>query len=353
MSILEEWGQREREAYWAWEKRDDTGLIRACEPLIRSLAKSIAKDARRGRSDDLSQPSRHRGFEQGRQREAALAEDGLREVVEVVDFDDLYSVGCQAVLAVKERYDPDRKKPFQAFAYKRIRGAMRDLLAEKQKREAEQASLHNSEVAPRDQIEQLVALAEQGELDDSFLTEGVALFLVGYETLDDWRTFIQSAPFEIVQFFWWFLYQHADELDPKVGRANRKAMMGAATLRYYYLRFEAAAESGAQFKEISGPLHMETIEKQRKADGARPAKIDNKPMGRILRLRSSEKPIAGDTIRRWRERRAKAGAPPLMKEDGSFHLESQDDFDAFAEYFMRIADPRAWDRLQRRRQQNS
>jgi len=129
--------------------------------------------------------------------------------------------------------------------------------------------------------------------------------------------FYPKRPFEIVRFFWWFLYQFADELDPKVGRAKREAMMGAATWRYYYLRFEAAAESGAQFKEISGPLHMETIERQRKAYGARPAKIDNKPMGRLLRLGSSEKPMAGDTIRRWRERRAEAGAPPLMKEDGS------------------------------------
>ena len=130
-------------------------------------------------------------------------------------------------------------------------------------------------------------------------------------------------------------------------------MLGAATWRYWHLSFEVATKSGAQFKEISGPLHMDTIEKQRKADGARPAKLDNKPMGRVLRLRSSEKPIAGDTIRRWRERRAKAGAPPLMKEDGSFLLESQEDFDAFAEDLMRIADPRAWNRLQRRRQQNS
>ena len=130
-------------------------------------------------------------------------------------------------------------------------------------------------------------------------------------------------------------------------------MLGAATLRYYELRFRVAADSGAQFKEISGPLHMETIEKQRKADGARPARLDNKPLGRILRLRSNEKPIAGDTIRRWRERRAEAGAPPLMKEDGSFLLESQEDFDAFAEYLLQIADPRAWRRIQRRRQQNS
>ena len=317
MSMPEEWGQREREAYWAWEKGDDTGLIKACEPLIRNLAKSIAENARRGRSDHLSQPSRHRKFEQGRQKEAALAEDGLREAIEVVDFDDLYHVGCQAVLDIKERYDPDRKKSFQVFGRKRIRGAMRDLLAEKQKREAEQASLDSTEAAPRDPTARLVALVDQGELDDSFITEQVALFLSRHEIHDDWHDFIQSAPFEKVRFFWWFLYQYADELDPKVGRAKRKAMLGVATWRYWHLRFKAAADRGAKFVEISGPLHVETIERQRKAYGARPAKIDNKPMGRLLRLGSSEKPMAGDTIRRWRERRAEAGAPPLMKEDGS------------------------------------
>jgi hypothetical protein len=110
---------------------------------------------------------------------------------------------------------------------------MRDLLAEKQKREAEQASLDSSEVAPRDPTAQLVALVEQGELDDSSITEQVALFLSRHEIHDDWRDFNQSARFEIVRFFWWFLYQYADELDPKVGRARRKAMLGVATWRYW------------------------------------------------------------------------------------------------------------------------
>jgi hypothetical protein len=277
----------------------------------------------------------------------------LREVKEVIDPDELFGAGCDALLDAMTRYDPGRGISPQKFAYKRVRGAMLDLLDEKRKRENEQALPDGPEEAPRDPTEQLVALAEQGESDDSFLIEQVALFLSRQESLEDWRAFIQSASFELVRFFWWFLYQYADELDPKVGRAKRLNMMGAATWRYYELRFEAAAKSGAQFKEISGPLHMDTIEKQRKADGVLPARMDNKPMGRLLRFRSGEKPIAGDTIRRWRELRAEAGPPPLMKEDGSFRLESQEDFDAFAEDLLRIADPRAWRRLQRRRQQNS
>jgi Sigma-70 region 2 len=176
--------------------------------------------------------------------------------MEVVDFDDLYHVGCQAVLDVKERYDPDRKKPFQAFVYKRIRGAMRDLLAEKQKREDEHASLGSSEVALRDPTAQLVALAEQGELDDSFIIEQVALFLSGHKTLDDWRDYIESAPFEVVRFFWWFLYQFADELDPEVGKAKRVRMLGVATTRYWLLRFEDATAKGAKLIDISGPQHL-------------------------------------------------------------------------------------------------
>jgi hypothetical protein len=268
--IPEGWAQSEREAFWAWEKGDDTGLIKACNPLIRRLAKSIAKDARRGRSGELSQPSRHRGFEQGRQKEAALAEDGLREALDVVDFDDLYHVGCQAVLAVKNRYDPDRKKSYQAYAYKRIRGARRDLLAEKQKREAEQAIFNNSEVAPIDPTAQLAALAEQGELDDSFITEHVALFLSRYETLDDWRDFIENAHFEIVRFFWWFLCKFADDLDPKVGKVKRLRMMGLATNRYFVLRLKAAVDAGAKCINISGPQYLEIIERERKAAKAYP-----------------------------------------------------------------------------------
>jgi RNA polymerase sigma factor (sigma-70 family) len=351
VSIPEEWTQTEREAYWAWEKGDETGLIKACEPLIRSLAKSIAEDARRGRSDELSQPSRHRRFEQGRHKEASLAEDGLREAMEVVDFDDLYHAGCQAVLDVKERYDPDRKKSFQTFAYKRIRGAMRDLLAEKQKREAEQASLDSSEVAPRDPTAQLVALAEQGELDDSFI-EQVALFLSGHETLDDWRDYIESASFEVVRFFWWFLYQFADELDPEVGWAKRVRMLGVATTRYWLLRFEDAAAKGAKLINISGPQHLEITERGRKAAKAYPAKLDDKPAGRLL-SEDKKKPIDGKTIARWRNDMREAGVPPLIKEDGSFTLKSQEDYDAWNEYFLKIAHPRVWRRLRRRRQRDS
>jgi len=272
--------------------------------------------------------------------------------MEIVDFDDLYDAGCQAVLAVKERYDPERGKPFQAFAYKRIRGAMRDLLDEKRKREAEQASPDGFEVAPRDPTEQLVALAEQGELDDSFITEQVALFLRGHETLDDWRAFIRSARFEIVRFFWWFLYQCGDDLDPKVGKAKRVNMMGEATIRYWTLRFEDAVAKGVELIDVSGPQHLEIIERGRKAAKVYPSKLDEKPAGRLL-SKDKKKPIDGKTIARWRKAMREAGAPPLMKEDGSFTLKGQEDYDTWNEYFLKISHPRVWRRLQRRGRQDS
>src|SRR3954447_8078993 len=124
--------KREREAYWAWGKRDETALLKACEPLISSLANSIAQDSRRNKSDKLRRPSQHSRFEAGLRREAGVAEEDLREAKEVIDFDDLFSVGCEALLDAATRYNPKKGKSPQVFAYKRIRGAMRDLRDEKQ-----------------------------------------------------------------------------------------------------------------------------------------------------------------------------------------------------------------------------
>jgi len=333
-------------AYWAWKRGDENGLIKAYEPTIKSLAKSAAQTCRRGKSGELRQLSQHDRYEEGRRREAALAQDYLHQVKEVADFDDLCQVGREALLDAATRYDPKKGKPLGVFAYKRIRGAMLDLLAEKRKREAERASSDDSEAAPPDPRVQFLALIEQGEWDDSSFTEQVALFLSRFETLDDWRDFIQSAPFEVVWFFWWFPYQFADVLDPKVGRAKRENMTGVATTRYFVLRLDQLIREGAQFSEISGPAHMESIERQRKAEQQYPAKIDDKPMGRALGK-------DGKTIARWRKDGAGAGPWPSMKEDGSFTLKSQDEMDAFTEHAMRLADPRAFRRLQRRRRQAS
>jgi hypothetical protein len=165
--------------------------------------------------------------------------------------------------------------------------------------------------------------------------------------------FYPKRPFEIVRFFWWFLYQRADELDLRMDGAKRKQMLGVATLRYWYLYFKNAVDSGAKFVETSGPLHMESIERQRKAQGVYPSKVDDKPMGRLLRLRSDERRIDGKTIARWRNDMAATGSPPFVKEDGSFALRSQEEFDAIAEYCMRSAAPRMWRRVQRRCQRNS
>lgn len=83
-----------------------------------------------------------------------------------------------------------------AMLNKRIRGAMLDALDEIRERETEQAPPGGSAAVPPDPTRQFLALIEEREWDDSSFTEGVALFLSGHETLDDWRAFIQSAPFE-------------------------------------------------------------------------------------------------------------------------------------------------------------
>ncbi len=344
MALPEGWEPRHVEAYTAWKQGDQNRLIEACVPEITKLAYKLASTSRRRGSDELRQPSRFDRFEEGRKREAALGQAGLHEAKEVADFDELYSAGCQAVLEAKDRYDPETETPFQGYAYKRIWGAMIDLLNEKRKQSPEQAH-DSSEITPAEAIERLVALDREGERDASVLIERMAPILECMD-LEDWYCFIQSADFKVVRFFWWFLYQFADELDPKVGD-KRLAMLYFATTRYWYLVFKHLDQRKTpQPVDISGPQHMEIIERGRKTLGMRPTKVDDKPMGRMLGK-------DGETIARWRKGMVEAGPPPFMKEDGSFTLKNQDEWDVFTEYFVRIADPRAGRRLQRRRQQDS
>jgi hypothetical protein len=91
---------------------------------------------------------------------------------------------------------------------------------------------------------------------------------------------------------------------------------------------------------------MELIERMRRAAGILPAKVDDAPMGENLGKN-------GKTITRWRKDMVEAGAPPLMEEDESFTLKSQEDWDTVTEYFQKIADPRGWRQAQKRRQQDS
>src|SRR4051794_741613 len=168
-SMPEGWGQRDQEAYWAWKRGDETGLIKAYELTIKSLAKNTAQASRRGKSGELRQLSQHDRYEESRKREAALAQDDLHQVKEVADFSDLCQVGREALLDAATRYDPKTGKPLRVFAYKRIRGAMLDLLTEKRKREAEQASPGSFEAAPPSPTEQLVELVKEGEYDVSFI----------------------------------------------------------------------------------------------------------------------------------------------------------------------------------------
>src|ERR687896_980974 len=49
--------------------------------------------------------------------------------------------------------------------------------------------------------------------------------------------------------------------------------------------------------------------------------------------------VSDKTITAWEERIEEAGPPPLLKEDGSFTLKSQQDWDKWVEYWTRIADP--------------
>jgi len=109
---------------------------------------------------------------------------------------------------------------------------------------------------------------------------------------------------------------------------------------------------GARLLNISGPQHLEIIERRRKAAKDYPAKLDDKQAGRLL-SEDKKKPIDGKTIARWRKDMREVEAPPLIREDGSVTLNSQEDHDAWNEYFLRIRHPRVWRRRSSRRQQDS
>jgi hypothetical protein len=86
---------------------------------------------------------------------------------------------------------------------------------------------------------------------------------------------------------------------------------------------------------------MEIIERGRKAHGHLPSKIDDRAIGRMFGK-------DGKTVARWRKDMEKVGATPLMGEDGSFTLKSQEDWDEWVDYWLRIAEPQSWDREQKR-----
>jgi RNA polymerase sigma factor (sigma-70 family) len=280
--------------------------------------------------------SRHSLDELHPRKEAELKEAGLHEAKQVADFDDLYQVGCEAVLEVRDRYDP-AKGSFQAFAYLRVRGAMIDKLAEKQTRREEQ---HQAQ----DESAGVLLNAALREDDRAFFDR---LYALWRETsLDKWRDIIEGASFDIVRFFWGFLHQFADEVAPEIGEEKHRKMLEVATYRYWDLVLSRAAQSKVPLRDISGPLHMEHMERVRKASGLLPAKIDDRAMGRMLGK-------DGKTIARWRKDMEEVGAPPPIREDGSFTLRGQQDWDEWLDYWFRIAEPQPWSRLQKRREREA
>jgi DNA-directed RNA polymerase specialized sigma subunit len=105
-NLPEHWKLHEIEAYWAWQSNDPNRLVKACHRMIDSIARGFTRKSKRG-SDELH-PS----------KEAEFREAGLHEAKQVADFDELYQVGCEAILKIRGRYDP-KIASFQAFAYKR------------------------------------------------------------------------------------------------------------------------------------------------------------------------------------------------------------------------------------------
>ena len=324
------WRPHEIEAYWAWQSDDANRLVKACDPMIVSLARNFARSSKRG-SDELHPVV-----------EAEFVEARLHEDKGVADFDELCQVGREAALEIRDRYDPDRG-PFQTFAYLRVRGAMVDSLRAQQPHLEEEHDGGGVSLATA--LGVVVRQIQSGEQDDSGFFEALHEAL-RTTTPEGWRDIMQEADPAIVRFFWGFLHQYADVVASEIGEGKRQAMLAVTTTRYWELRFARAVDSGAPLRDISGPQHMEIIERGRKASGHLPSKVDDRPLGRMFGK-------DGKTVARWRADMKEVGAPPLMREDGSFSLQSQDDWDEWVDYWSRVAEPQSWARLQKRLQREA
>jgi hypothetical protein len=319
------WKPHEVAAYQAWQRGDQNRLVKACERVIARHARRFARASRKG-SDELN-PVVDAEFQQA----------GLYEARVVVDFDDLCQVGRQAVLEVQDRWNPEYDRSFQTFAYSRIEGAMKDWWDGQRKRLDEPESQALNLQAGLDAA---IGQIQAGEHDDSVFFEGLYHEL-RHASLEQWRDIIQEARFETVRFFWGFLHQYAALVTPEIGERKHLQMLSVAAWQYWHRVFSRAAQTSAPFHDISGPQHMESIERGRKAYGPLPSKIDDRPLGRMFGKH-------GKTVARWRKDMEEVGAPPLMREDGSFTIMSQEDWDKWADYWFRIAEPQSWDRLQKR-----
>jgi hypothetical protein len=320
--LLDNWEPRHIEAFRAWEHGDYDLVCDLCNEEIEAEAKRFSRGL--SKRDQIT-------------TESKIGEEVSQGLGSAYSYEECCQVGRSAVLGCLDRYDPS-KGTVQGFVRKRIYYAMVDLLSEKQDPDPPDLSFGKA-------MEEFLASVERGVRDSWMFIEEVADYLDSI-TIKEWSIMIQRMDFEVVQYFWGFLHEFAEELASRIGASKRSEMSATATWRYFYSRFDQADREGVDLVDVHGPQYIEIVERALKAAGNFPAKIDDRAWGRMFGK-------DGKTIARWRERTAEAGAPPIIGEDGSVSLKSQEDHDAWTEYWMGVRDPRLRRRREKRRRQES
>ena len=162
-----------------WQCDDTSHLIKACHRLVSSHASGFVRRSRRG-SDELHP-----------RKEAEHREAGLHEAKVVADFDELYQVGCEVVLEVRDRYDPT-KGSFQSFAYLCVRGAMIDTLTKK--RQHLEVECHTQDESIGTLLRAALRETLEGESDDSAFLDRLHV-LLQRTSLEEWRDIVERADF--------------------------------------------------------------------------------------------------------------------------------------------------------------
>jgi hypothetical protein len=351
-SIPGGWKPRHTKALAAYKRGDVRSLIKLCGNEIGAEAHKHCKDCRGAVSlDDFAQAGREaiwrywerydptlkiqfQAFIRWHIRGAMLA---LKTESFQAEFEQRH-LAYEAALQSYGRYEAEGAIPSQKDDHKFVRSALQSLLGDMSQHGYAQKDSNKESLTPEKSISELVRLIEEGERDESAIIEQLEIIFDRID-LEDWRYVVESNA-TVAKFFGALLGQvEVKQLPRKYQR-----MLVIAVEEHWKNVFGAAAKVGASFTQISGPQHMAILQRRHKVHNPSAKPLSARKLSKALR-------VSDKTITAWEERIKEAGPPPLLKEDGSFTLKSQQDWDAWVDYWTRIADPISWRRLHRRQQQ--
>jgi RNA polymerase sigma factor (sigma-70 family) len=256
------------------------------------------------------------------------------------DFAELCQQGREAVWGCAERYQPSTGVPFQAFARQRIHYAMISLLGQQQQilQEPDEPSADFTAV-----LEAALKMVRDGERDESAFTEALDMAL-SQISLKEWPTAVDDMSIEAATFLRTYLWQNKGEFSGKMGKKRYWKILGPLNTKYWIHVLEGASRQDKEFVTVSGPQQMVILQRKHKVRNPLAPPISKRQLAKVLG-------VSDKTIAEWEKRIEKAGAPPpMLNPDGTYRLNTQEEHDQWADYWLRIADPRGWRRLQRNRQ---